>query len=101
MYGIHNINVNTLLDTTSIAEINLTCPLDSRFLIRFIRARKFDLDRALKLLKDYYEMRRLDGKVFVDLYPSIMLPVLRERIQTVLQNRDKHGRHIFLFNAGK
>ncbi|XP_077989776.1 alpha-tocopherol transfer protein-like [Glandiceps talaboti] len=43
---------------------------DEAFLLRFLRARKFDVDRAFKNLVRYYEIRTSYPAVFDDLKPS-------------------------------
>nr|KAG5701286.1 hypothetical protein BaRGS_020648 [Batillaria attramentaria] len=40
------------------------------FLIRFLRARKFDQERAFQLLLNYYRMRKDHPKLFTGLKPS-------------------------------
>ncbi|XP_064024074.1 alpha-tocopherol transfer protein-like isoform X2 [Pogoniulus pusillus] len=70
-----------------------TC-LDDAFLLRFLRARKFDYDRALQLLVNYHSCRRSWPEVFSNLRPSAVKPVLESGFVTVLPCRDPEGRHV-------
>ncbi|TRZ17305.1 hypothetical protein HGM15179_009801 [Zosterops borbonicus] len=70
-----------------------TC-LDDAFLLRFLRARKFDYDRALQLLVNYHTCRRTWPEVFSNLKPSAIKPVLESGFVTVLPHRDPQGRHV-------
>ncbi|KAM6341045.1 alpha-tocopherol transfer protein-like isoform 4-T8 [Alca torda] len=70
-----------------------TC-LDDAFLLRFLRARKFDYDRALQLLVNYHTCRRSWPEVFNNLKPSTIKPVLESGFVTVLPHLDPEGRHV-------
>ncbi|OXA57018.1 Alpha-tocopherol transfer protein-like [Folsomia candida] len=78
----------------------LTCPTDEQFLIRFLRAKKFHRDEAMKLLISYYEMRRDNPSLFRNLNPEYLRPSLEKRLQHVLSSRDDKGRQVFIFRAG-
>ncbi|XP_023214990.1 alpha-tocopherol transfer protein-like isoform X4 [Centruroides sculpturatus] len=53
-------------------EKDLKCKTDDIFLLSFLRARKYDRERALKLLKNYYAIRKKYTDVFKDLRPSAL-----------------------------
>ncbi|KAI1233342.1 hypothetical protein IHE44_0004514 [Lamprotornis superbus] len=76
-----------------------TC-LDDAFLLRFLRARKFDYDRALQLLVNYHTCRRTWPEVFSNLKPSAIKPVLESGFVTVLPHRDPQGRHVVCIRPG-
>uniref|UniRef100_A0A8C3R4E1 Alpha tocopherol transfer protein like n=1 Tax=Cyanoderma ruficeps TaxID=181631 RepID=A0A8C3R4E1_9PASS len=72
-------------------------PSDSELLPdrpKFLRARKFDYDRALQLLVNYHTCRRTWPEVFSNLKPSAIKPVLESGFVTVLPHRDPQGRHV-------
>lgn len=79
----------------------LKCRMDDDFLLRFLRARKFDYDRAYQLLLNYYQIRAENKDIFKDLRPSAVKPVLDAGVSIVLPQRDKHGRRILLFRPGQ
>ncbi|XP_023212471.1 alpha-tocopherol transfer protein-like isoform X1 [Centruroides sculpturatus] len=54
--------------------------MDDIFLLSFLRARKFDRERALTLLKNYYLTRRKYPIVFKNLKPSAIEEILRQNM---------------------
>lgn len=79
---------------------NLHTRLDDAFLLRFLRARKFDYDRALQLLLNYHAGRRAWPEVFQDLKPSTVKHVLDLGFLTVLPRPDPSGRYILCLRPG-
>lgn len=73
---------------------------DTVFLLKFLRARKFDVDRAFTLLKNYYGYRSRHRKIFQDLLPSALHNNLRYNYQTLLPGRDRKGRAILVVKSG-
>ncbi|KAM4622458.1 alpha-tocopherol transfer protein-like isoform 1-T2 [Discoglossus pictus] len=80
---------------------NLRTRVDDSFLLRFLRARKFDYDRALQLLVNYYSCRKGWPEVFNNLRPSAVKPVLDSGFLTVLPNTDAQGRRIVFIRPGR
>ncbi|CAN7998723.1 unnamed protein product [Ixodes hexagonus] len=78
----------------------LKCPTDAAFLLKFLRARKFDVDRAFVLLKNYYGYRSKHKKIYQDLLPSALRGNLAYNYQTVLPGRDREGRAILIVKSG-
>ncbi len=79
---------------------NLRTRLDDTFLLRFLRARKFDYDRALQLLLNYHGGRKAWPEVFKDLKPSTVKHVLDLGFLTVLPQPDPNGRYILCLRPG-
>lgn len=79
---------------------NLRTRLDDSFLLRFLRARKFDYDRALQLLLNYHAGRKAWPEVFQDLKPSTVKHVLDLGFLTVLPQPDPKGRYILCLRPG-
>lgn len=79
---------------------NLRTRLDDAFLLRFLRARKFDYDRALQLLLNYHAGRKAWPEVFQDLKPSTVKHVLDLGFLTVLPRPDPNGRYILCLRPG-
>ncbi|KAF6285046.1 alpha tocopherol transfer protein like [Rhinolophus ferrumequinum] len=73
---------------------HLSTSLDDAFLLRFLRARKFDYDRALQLLINYHSCRRSWPEVFSNLRPSALKDVLASGFLTVLPHTDPRGCHV-------
>lgn len=80
---------------------NLRTRVDDPFLLRFLRARKFDYDRALQLLVNYYSCRKNWPEVFSDLKPSAIKPVLDSGFVNVLPHTDDMGRRIVCMRPGQ
>ena len=75
--------------------------MDDAFLLRFLRARKFDYDRALELLLNYHAGRRAWPEVFQDLKPSTVKHVLDLGFLSVLPHPDPSGRYILCLQPGR
>ena len=63
---------------------------DGRFLLRFLRARKFDVDRAAQLYVNYYKFRHKYAYLLGDMHPRAVDHVLRSGVigLTDLRRRD-------------
>lgn len=94
-------DVQALRDMVLKERPNLRTRLDDAFLLRFLRARKFDYDRALQLLLNYHASRRAWPEVFQDLRPSAVRHVLDRGFLTVLPRPDPHGRYILCLRPGE
>uniref|UniRef100_T1IUL4 CRAL-TRIO domain-containing protein n=1 Tax=Strigamia maritima TaxID=126957 RepID=T1IUL4_STRMM len=82
-------------------ERELNCRTDDAFLLRFLRARKFDINRAFQLLKNYYKIRLQNPQIYLNYRPSALTNVFAHNLQTILPDRDHFGRKIFISNLGK
>lgn len=93
-------DVQALRDMVCKDYPNLGTCLDDAFLLRFLRARKFDYDRALQLLVNYHCCRRSWPEVFTNLKPSAVKAVLESGFVTVLSHLDNEGRHVVCIRPG-
>ncbi|ODM96681.1 Alpha-tocopherol transfer protein [Orchesella cincta] len=80
-------------------ERNLDCPMDDEFLVRFVRARKYNADAAFRNLKMYYRIRLKHPDSFSRLYPTELQRVLDSGVVSVLNSRDDMNRKIFVFRV--
>ncbi|XP_022083427.1 alpha-tocopherol transfer protein-like isoform X2 [Acanthaster planci] len=67
---------------------------DERFLLRFLRAKKFEVDRAFKALVKYYELHKKHPDFFQDYKKSSIKHVLDDGFPMVLSSPDPEGRPI-------
>uniref|UniRef100_A0A2C9JGD4 CRAL-TRIO domain-containing protein n=1 Tax=Biomphalaria glabrata TaxID=6526 RepID=A0A2C9JGD4_BIOGL len=74
---------------------------DIKFLLPFLRARKFDQERAFQLVKNYYEVRKEQPDMFDDLKPSRVKHVIEAGIYEVLKGRDNQGCRVIVMRPGK
>ncbi|XP_070568208.1 alpha-tocopherol transfer protein-like [Ptychodera flava] len=86
--------------TKSRPDIRFRC--DEAFLLRFLRARKFDVDRAFKNLVRYYEVRKEYPAVFDDLTVSSVRHVLDMKMNITLppECRDRDGNRVGILRFG-
>eukprot|EP00095_Tigriopus_kingsejongensis_P000607 maker-scaffold95_size379157-snap-gene-2.40 protein:Tk00607 transcript:maker-scaffold95_size379157-snap-gene-2.40-mRNA-1 annotation:"hypothetical protein CAPTEDRAFT_176851" len=81
-------------------QAHLNCPTNDEFLLKFLRAQKFDYERALTMLTRYFKMREVNPSNFAKAQPSLAASILAHQQQTILPVRDRLGRRILLFRAG-
>ncbi|XP_065292340.2 alpha-tocopherol transfer protein-like isoform X2 [Dermacentor albipictus] len=82
---------------------SLNCPTDDDFLVKFLRARKYDTQFAFENIKKYFKVRRDRPELFEDLTPSsIPFDVVcrKHQLLTVSRHTDPLGRMVFLTKIG-
>ncbi|XP_069175704.1 LOW QUALITY PROTEIN: alpha-tocopherol transfer protein-like [Procambarus clarkii] len=82
------------------AEPTLRSRLDKAFLLAFLRARKFDYDKAMSMIRSYYRARQENADMYVNLHPTALDHVWPLHMQTVLQTPDCLGRTVLIFRTG-
>jgi hypothetical protein len=75
---------------------------DDAYLLRFLRAKKFDCERAFQLILKHFEVKcEVKNKdLFRNMRPSTVKHVLEDGVTGVLPHRDKFGRRVLIFRAG-
>lgn len=69
-------------------------------LIRFLRARKFNVDLAFELVVKHYEAKRNNPEVFSNFSPSAEKSTFESGFNVAFPMRDQMGRKIFAFRPG-
>ncbi|KAH7968914.1 hypothetical protein HPB52_012620 [Rhipicephalus sanguineus] len=84
-------------------EPSLHCPMDDAFLVKFLRARKYDTQAAFKNVRKYFKVRKDRPEMFSDLTLRRILfdTVCRKhRLATVSRHKDPMGRVAVLLKIG-
>ncbi|XP_048214630.1 alpha-tocopherol transfer protein [Perognathus longimembris pacificus] len=72
-------------------------PFPDAFLLRFLRARDFDLELAWRLLKNYFKWRAECPEISADLRPRSILGLLKAGYHGVLRSRDLSGSRVLIY----
>ncbi|XP_077990750.1 alpha-tocopherol transfer protein-like [Glandiceps talaboti] len=75
--------------------------LDDAFLIRYLRCKKFEPERAFKTLVHYYEVRRDYKDIFLNFVPSAVEDAMRMKVHYISPGCDNDGRRVFIFRPGQ
>lgn len=79
-----------------ITEKGLNHRTDDIFLLGFLRAKKFERERSLKLIKNYYSIRKKYTNFFTNLNPLSLEDPLNFKFLQFLPNPDQDGRPIII-----
>ncbi|XP_055489960.1 alpha-tocopherol transfer protein isoform X1 [Leucoraja erinacea] len=71
--------------------------LEDGFLLKFLRARDFDVDLALKLLSNYHKWRAECPEISADLRPLSIIGLLKAGYHGVLRSRDSSGSRVLIY----
>ncbi|XP_076149492.1 alpha-tocopherol transfer protein [Alosa pseudoharengus] len=84
-------------------EANISCELhlSDHFLVRFLRARDFDVDLSFKLLVNYVKWRKECPEIALNLHPSSVLGLLQNNYHGVLRSRDHTGSRVLIYRIGR
>ena len=84
-----------------LAEESLVCSTRDEFLLKFLRAKKFDYEKSFKMVQRYCAMRSRSPQNFSKSLPSLAKDTLDCQLQTVLPHRDSLARRVLIFRVGK
>ncbi|XP_067134232.1 alpha-tocopherol transfer protein-like [Centruroides vittatus] len=82
-----------------IKDQRINCRTDDIFLLGILRARKYDMEKSLQMLKNYYEIRVQYPDYFKGLLPSKLEHALSLNAFQFLPKPDHEGRYIFLIQC--
>ncbi|KAL4135050.1 hypothetical protein QTP88_006712 [Uroleucon formosanum] len=82
-------------------DIFLKSRMDDAFMLKFLRARKFQVNKAFKLIQNYFEAKEKNPKLFNLIFPSKYKVFLESGTVFMLPHRDQHGREIYVFRMKK
>ncbi|XP_023254044.1 alpha-tocopherol transfer protein [Seriola lalandi dorsalis] len=83
------------------AELSAVRTFSDGFLIKFLRARDFDVDLSLKLLLNYQRWRRESPEISGCLSPLSVLGLLGTSYHGVLPQRDHSGSRVLVYRIGQ
>uniref|UniRef100_A0AAY4AQM1 CRAL-TRIO domain-containing protein n=2 Tax=Denticeps clupeoides TaxID=299321 RepID=A0AAY4AQM1_9TELE len=70
-------------------------------LIKFLRARDFDVELSLKLMVNYHRWRSECPEISANLHPSSVLGLLQNHYHGVLRSRDQAGSRVLFYRIGQ
>ncbi|KAM4552575.1 alpha-tocopherol transfer protein [Odontesthes bonariensis] len=82
-------------------QANAAGSFSDSFLIKFLRARDFDVALSLKLLLNYLQWRKESPEISSCLSPSSVLGLLNTSYHAVLPQRDHTGSRILIYRIGQ
>lgn len=82
-------------------EVTFTRLEDDKFLLRFLRAKKFDLSRAEQLYINYHVIRHKNSEVLGEISPQAAERVLDSGMLTILPHRTKAGCRVVVIRPGR
>ncbi|CAB1447223.1 unnamed protein product [Pleuronectes platessa] len=83
------------------SELSAVRSFSRGFLLKFLRARDFDVERCLKLLLNYQRWRRESPEISGCLSPSSVLGLLSTSYHAVLPQRDHAGSRVLVYRIGQ
>ncbi|CAK6969397.1 alpha-tocopherol transfer protein [Scomber scombrus] len=83
------------------SELSAVNTFSDGFLIKFLRARDFDVELSLKLLLNYQRWRRDSPEISTCLSPSSVLGLLNTSYHAVLPLRDHTGSRVLVYRIGE
>ncbi|GFY45573.1 alpha-tocopherol transfer protein-like [Trichonephila inaurata madagascariensis] len=75
----------------SVGEEGFEIPTDESFLLRFLRAKKYDANRSFKCLKNYYHLKSTYPEMF-NKTPLEVKDILEKNIYYVTKKRGYEGK---------
>ena len=95
-----NLDVEAMRERIELRPDILFTRKDDEFLIRFLRSRKYDKDRAFQLLVNYNQFRRKHRPFLKSVKASCLRPVFEDGLPMVSTLRDHLGRSLIFLFAG-
>ena len=74
---------------------------EDKFLLRFLRARKFDMERSVKLYVNYFKYRAKYSSMLGELSPKAAEATLKQKLLSVLPHRSREGCKILVARMGE
>ncbi|GFR05767.1 retinaldehyde-binding protein 1 [Trichonephila clavata] len=81
-------------------ERNLVSPTDDTFLLSFLRARKFNVKKAFKLLQNYWAFRKEHRHIYDSSDSASVKRLILKPIMGALTHRDRNGCVVLIFKVG-
>ncbi|XP_060899813.1 alpha-tocopherol transfer protein [Labrus mixtus] len=83
------------------SELPADTSFSDGFLMKFLRARDFDVELSLKLLLNYQRWRRESPEISTCLSPSSVVDLLQTSYHAVLPQRDHSGSRVLIYRIGQ
>lgn len=93
--------IDTLRERAARESERCLTELSDPFLLRFLRARDFNIDLALKLLVNYHKWRDECPEISADVRPAPVIGLLHSGYHCALKSRDQSGSRVLIYRIGQ
>lgn len=93
----------SLLRQLIAGDESLDCPADDEFLVKYLRCRKYRVEDAFQVIRNYFRVRQRLPEVFTDLGPHTMpyrKIIVENRLILISKLRDPQGRAVAMMKLG-
>ncbi|XP_017786507.1 PREDICTED: clavesin-2-like [Nicrophorus vespilloides] len=94
-------SLRTLVQQSADIEMKRSIQVDDRSLLKFLYARKFDVDQAFSLIQSYFGYRKKNPEIFKNFNTDAadIRKSLEDGLPGVLDSKDRKGRCVLILNA--
>ncbi|XP_077519330.1 alpha-tocopherol transfer protein-like isoform X2 [Amblyomma americanum] len=85
------------------ADSSLDWPTDEKFLVKYLRVRKYNVKLAFEAINKYFRVRKNSPEFFKNLTPSnacYETAILENHLVMISKHRDPHGRAVAMMKLG-
>ncbi|GFY54918.1 clavesin-2 [Trichonephila inaurata madagascariensis] len=82
-------------------DTDLGCRVTDDFLLKFLRARKFNIPKAFNLVKKHMSFKKKNQDIFTDMDFEVLSKLIKQKVFSFLPYRCKDGSAVFLVHLGR
>ena len=93
--------IDELRNSFDVAKYGPLIQSDDAFILRFLRAKKFKQEKALKVLQNYHTIKKEFSELFEKVRnPALLQPIIEKGILSVLNGKSVDGATVVLYRPG-